>query len=95
MDSIARTIVGHVHAPGFLAVHKMLRHLPVSRLQYPIVRIASHGAQGARLWKQFRLKVCPSTYGVGNHLAGGVLLMQTNGNGSLRAYRRRINHRAP
>lgn len=81
-SQIVRTIVGHVHTPMLLHLNRFLRHLPIMKTSYPIARIVSQGAQGSRAWKQFRPLVCPSTYGVGNHISGGVLLL--NGDDAFR-----------
>ena len=90
-SQILRTVVGHLHTPSLMTFNRLLRYLPVLPApNYPLARIVSHGAQGARAWKAFRPEVCPSTYGVGNHVAGGVLFLEGNGEGELAAYRRRI-----
>jgi hypothetical protein len=72
---ILRTIVGHVHTPVLLQMNRLLRHAPLIKTRYPIARIISQGAKGSRTWKMFHPLVCPSTFGVGNHISGGVLFL--------------------
>lgn len=90
-SQILRTVVGHLHTPGLLALNRVVGRLPAPPANaYPIARIVSEGARGARAWKAFHPVVCPSTYGVGNHIAGGVLFMENGGTRGLRLMRRHI-----
>jgi hypothetical protein len=90
VDQVECTVVGHLHTPLLLGVTRMMRHLPVLKTDYPIARIVSHGAQNAKDWKRFNPVVCPSTYGVGTHISGGVLFIEATNGGILRVQRKRI-----
>ena len=89
-DRIQCTVIGHLHSPFLLRWTQWMRHLPALNTEYPITRIVSHGAQGAKTWKGYRPVVCPSTYGVGNHVSGGVLFVEENGVGDVHFTRKRI-----
>lgn len=90
-SEILHTVVGHLHSPRLLALNRLIGHLPAPpNSAYPIARIISEGARGARAWKDFRPVVCPSTYGVGNHVAGGVLFVESKGHLGVRIQRRHI-----
>lgn len=90
LDRIAQTVVGHVHSPGVLSMQRWLRHLPAFKTRYPIARIVSEAAQGANDWGHFKPKVCPSTYGIGNHVSGGLLFVEGNGHGDVTAHQKRV-----
>jgi hypothetical protein len=90
-SQILRTVVGHLHTPGLLALNRLVGRLPAPPSNaYPIARIVSEGARGARAWKAFHPVVCPSTFGVGNHIDGGVLFLESGGPQGLRVERRHI-----
>lgn len=87
---IACTVVGHLHTPMLMGLTRMMRHVPVLKTNYPIARIVTHGARGAQDWKRFNPVVCPSTYGVGHHISGGILFLEADGRGELQVTRKRI-----
>ena len=89
-SQIAVSVVGHLHAPGLLRLTRIMRHFPVIKSRYPIARIITHSAQGARSWKEFKPVVCPSTYGIGHHVSGGVLFIEKIDNGRIHTYQRPI-----
>lgn len=89
-DQIQCTVIGHLHSPFLLRWTQWMRHLPVLHGAYPIARIVSHGAQGAKTWSGYRPVVCPSTYGVGNHVSGGVLFIEENPVGDIHITQKRI-----
>lgn len=90
IPQIACTVVGHLHTPMLMGLTRMMRHVPVPKTKYPIARIVTHGARGSQDWKQFHPVVCPSTYGVGKHLSGGILFLESDGVGGLEVARKRI-----
>ena len=90
LSQIECTVVGHLHTPMLMGLTRMMRHVPVLKTNYPIARIVTHGARGAQDWKRFNPVVCPSTYGVGNHISGGILLIEARSRGPLAVTRQRI-----
>ena len=89
-DRIRCTVIGHLHSPFLLKWTQWMRHLPILKTTYPIARIVSQGATGAKTWTSYRPVVCPSTYGIGNHVSGGVLFIEENSVGDIFFYRKRI-----
>jgi hypothetical protein len=91
IKQIEMTVIGHLHAPGLL---KLARLVPKSasqwRPKYPVARIIADGLKGVASWRMFKPVVCPSTFGAGHHLRGGVLLIEKDEQGGLVAVRRRI-----
>ena len=94
LPQIALTVIGHLHSPTLLWVARRAARLG-SRWnpRYPVARIISKGLAGARSWELFRPVVCPSTFGTGHHVAGGLLLVERNKQGKLVAHRRRVHRR--
>jgi hypothetical protein len=90
LPQIERTVLGHLHAPRLLHAARWLSRLPRLSPRYPVARIIAQGVRGARHWKAFRPAVCPSTFGAGQHFAGGLLFLQTDEGGRLHVRRRRL-----
>lgn len=76
---IELTVLGHLHEPRLLALAQRLPRLPDWRPRYPVARIITEGIRSAKTWKLFNPIVCPSPFGTGNHLSGGVLFIEEKG----------------
>jgi hypothetical protein len=87
---IERTVLGHLHAPGLLALTRLLPKLPRLNPKYPVARIVAHSLRDARTWHQFRPVLCPSTFGAGKHMKGGALFAETSPQGELIIRRHRV-----
>ncbi len=83
IDQIKQTILGHLHTPGLLTLARMASRMPQLKLKYPIARIMAEAARGAHTWTEFNPVVCPSTFGTGKHLSGGILLIETGPDGGI------------
>jgi hypothetical protein len=90
LSQIERTIVGHLHAPALMPLARLLARLPAPNPRYPVARIIAHGTRSALRWPAFRPVVCPSTFGAGGHVPGGVLFIETNADGRLVVRRQKI-----
>jgi len=90
LPQVEATVIGHLHTPRLLRVTRWLRHLPALKPRYPVARIVAHGARAARDWPAFRPVVCPAAFGAGQHLSGGLLLLEAEADGPLRIRRQRI-----
>ena len=92
LSHIEMTVIGHLHAPSLLKLAKLV---PSSRAKkwrpkYPVARILAHSLEGVRSWKLFKPVACPSTFGAGHHMHGGVLFIEKDSHGKLVSARRRI-----
>jgi hypothetical protein len=76
MRHIEMTVIGHLHSPFLLKVARWMPRKKGWRPKYPVARIIAHGLEGARSWELFHPVVCPSTFGTGHHLAGGLLFIE-------------------
>lgn len=94
LPQIALTVIGHLHSPTLLWLARRAARLG-GRLnpRYPVARIIAQGLSGVRSWEWFHPVVCPSTFGTGHHVAGGLLLVERDRAGNLVARRRRIHRR--
>lgn len=101
LPQIEMTVIGHLHSPALLRFARYASRLSDLTPRYPVARIVAHGLAGARHWNQFHPVVCPSTFGTGHHVAGGILLLRRNAEGKLETVRQRVRrryyrrHRAP
>ncbi len=94
LGQVERTIIGHLHSPGLLQLARLLPRKPGAwRPRYPVARIIAHGLEGVQSWAQFRPVVCPSTFGTGHHIRGGLLFIEKGSDGRLRVRRRRVRRR--
>ncbi|MCS6771644.1 MAG: metallophosphoesterase [Kiritimatiellae bacterium] len=93
LTQIEMTVVGHLHSPTLLRVARYAARLSGLRPRYPVARIVAKGLEGARSWAQFKPVVCPSTFGTGHHVAGGLLWIEPNDEGRLVAQRVRVHRR--
>ena len=92
LNHVEMTVIGHLHSPSLLKLAKLVPSVRPKkwRPKYPVARIVAHGLEGVRSWKMFNPVVCPSTFGAGHHVHGGVLFIERNPSGKLVAYRRRV-----
>ena len=94
LDQVALTVIGHLHSPSLLwLAQRAARFSGHLKPRYPVARIITKGLTGVRSWEWFKPVVCPSTFGTGHHLAGGLLLVERDAQGKLVARRRRIHRR--
>lgn len=91
LAQIELTVVGHLHSPGLLKLAKLAqRTMKNWNPKYPVARIVARGLQGIDAWAQFNPVVCPSTFGTGHHVAGGLLLIERGGDGLLATRKMRL-----
>jgi hypothetical protein len=93
LRQIEMTVIGHLHAPGLLKLARLVPAGSKWKPKYPVARIVAQGLEGVRSWKMFHPVVCPSTFGTGHHVRGGILFIEKNEDGRLVARRRRIQRR--
>ncbi len=93
LHQIEMTVIGHLHSPTLLRLARYAARLSGIKPRYPVARIVAKGIAGARQWTRFNPVVCPSTFGTGHHVAGGILLVTLNGAGRLCAQRIRVHRR--
>jgi hypothetical protein len=93
LPQIELTVIGHLHSPTLLKLARYAARFSNLKPRYPVARIVAHGLAGARSWNAFHPVVCPSTFGTGHHVAGGILLIQRGAHGRLEARRVRIGRR--
>lgn len=93
IPQIELTVIGHLHSPTLLRVARYAARISRLKPRYPVARIVASGLAGARCWSQFHPVVCPSTFGTGHHVAGGLLLVQSDHHGHLVARRVRVHRR--
>lgn len=87
---IELTVLGHLHEPRLLTLVQRLPKLPEWNPKYPVARIISKGIRNAKTWSMFNPIVCPSPFGTGNHLSGGLLFIEDHGTGRITTRRHRI-----
>ena len=90
LPQIALTVLGHLHEPRLLT---LIQRMPSMRLwtpKYPVARIIADGLSQAKTWHAFNPIVCPSPFGAGHHLAGGVLYVERGPDGNLFTRRHRV-----
>ncbi len=91
LPQIDMTVIGHLHSPGLLKLARLVpQRASAWRPKYPVARIIAHGLKGVGSWKMFKPVVCPSTFGTGHHIRGGLLFVEKSASGPLVARRIRI-----
>lgn len=90
LSCIEMTVLGHLHEPRLLTLVQKMPILPLWKPKYPVARIITEGIKSAKTWARFNPIVCPSPFGAGNHLSGGVLFIEMDPTGRLIARRHRI-----
>lgn len=87
---IELTVLGHLHEPRLLTLVQRMPRLPNWKPRYPVARIISEGIRNAKTWSLFNPVVCPSPFGTGNHLSGGLLFIEKDKDDRLITHRHRI-----
>lgn len=93
LPQIELTVIGHLHSPTLLRLTRYAARFSRWKPRYPVARIVAHGLAGARYWNEFHPVVCPSTFGTGHHVAGGILLVRRGARGQLEALRVPVHRR--
>ncbi|MCX7867027.1 MAG: metallophosphoesterase [Limisphaera sp.] len=71
LDQVALTVIGHLHSPLILWKSWLLAGMPrVRRLGVSVERMSGALRQAA-VWKQFRVRLCPSLAGIQLERGGG------------------------
>ncbi|HNQ91159.1 MAG TPA: metallophosphoesterase [Verrucomicrobiota bacterium] len=63
IDRIALTIIGHLHTPLVFRLSRILAGMPRVRFLGNTARRLSEALHQARLWRPFRVRLCPSLAG--------------------------------
>lgn len=87
LKHIELTIVGHLHSPSLLKLAKLAPSTKNWKPRYPVARIIARGLEGVHAWSQFNPMVCPSTFGTGHHVGGGLLLVERDAEANLVTHR--------
>lgn len=90
LNHVEQTVVGHLHTPSLMKLTKLAPLFARLNPRYPVARIIAKGLKGAQAWQQFNPVVCPSTFGTGHHVAGGLLFLERDANGRLATRRIRL-----
>jgi len=90
LPAIELTVLGHLHEPRLLRLVQRLPRLPEWKPRYPVARIIAEGIRNARSWMDFKPVVCPSPFGTGHHITGGLLYVEKNAAGKIIARRHRV-----
>lgn len=93
LHQVELTVVGHLHSPTLLRLSRYAAQLSNLSPRYPVARIVATGLAGVKTWSKFNPVVCPSTFGTGHHVAGGILLLTRNADGRLVADRMDVHRR--
>lgn len=93
LPQIAVTVIGHLHSPTLLRLARYAARLSGLKPRYPVARIVAKGLAGARCWPAFNPVVCPSTFGTGHHVAGGLLILECRPGGRVHVERIRVPRR--
>lgn len=64
LPQIEQTIIGHLHSNLYLWQSRLLAGMPVVRFLGPSFRKMTAALNEARLWRPFRVKLCPSLAGI-------------------------------
>ncbi len=90
LDQIKLTVLGHLHDPRLLT---LIQRMPQFRLwtpKYPVARIIAKSVRDAKTWSAFNPIICPSPFGTGHHLSGGILFIERTPTGHLLTHRHRV-----
>jgi len=90
LSLVELTVLGHLHEPRLLKLAQRLPALPGWKPRYPVARIMTDGIRNAKLWAAFNPVVCPSTFGAGHHVSGGVLFLERGVDGRVFVRKHRI-----
>ena len=90
LPAIELTVLGHLHEPRLLRLLQRLPRLPEWKPRYPVARIVAEGIRNAKSWMEFKPVVCPSPFGTGRHITGGLLYIEKDPSGKILARRHRV-----
>ncbi len=90
LPQIELTVLGHLHEPRLLSLIQRLPRLPDWTPRYPVARIIREGLRSADTWSLFNPIVCPSPFGTGHHLSGGLLYIEETADRKLVTRRHRV-----
>lgn len=93
VSQVELSVIGHLHSPTLLWLARYAARLGKWKPKYPVARIVAHGLAGVSNWEVFNPVVCPSTFGAGHHVAGGLLFIERDAKGELVVRRRRVHRR--
>jgi len=74
LRQIDRTIVGHLHSNLYLRISRCLAGMPEIRCLGNTMRRMSAGVRQARVWRDFRVLLCPALAGIELLNDGGYLM---------------------
>lgn len=80
LHQIESTIIGHLHSPLFLNIARMLSGMPHITFLGTGIRRTSAALRHARLWKLFRVALCPALAGTEILKDGGFLTLVLSDN---------------
>ena len=89
-EQIALTVLGHLHQPHLLTLVQRLPRMPGWTPKYPVARIMTEGLRSAKTWRHFNPIVCPSPFGTGQHVSGGVLFIERTPDNRILTRRHRV-----
>ena len=73
LNQLEATVIGHLHSPLFLWKAKLLAGMPTIACLGPSIRRMSAALREGKLWKHFRVRLCPSLGGIQLLNDGGYL----------------------
>ncbi len=76
LKQVERTIVGHLHSEGVMALGRSLAGIPHVRFLGTTVGRHTAALRQARHWQPFRVQLCPSLAGIELRLDGGFLWLR-------------------
>ncbi len=81
LPHIEQTIIGHLHSNFFLRLSRLLSGMPEIRFAGHSLHRMSAAVREARLWKPFRVRLCPSLAGIELLDDGGYLTITLDQSG--------------
>jgi hypothetical protein len=82
LPQISTTIIGHLHSQLFVLSSRLLSGMPVLTGLGNSIRRMSSALHEARVWKYFRVKLCPALAGIELLKDGGYLRMELDPQGA-------------
>jgi hypothetical protein len=71
LPQIEHTIIGHLHSNFYLHQSRLLAGMPPIRFLGNSIRRMSEALNGARCWRDFKVRLCPSIAGIELRKDGG------------------------
>ena len=91
LNQVDLTIIGHLHSPLILFMSGLLAGIPPTRFLGNSIRRFSSALRGAKKWRDFKVKLCPSLAGIELLKDGGFLELVLDDDGNTRCVRHRIS----